>query len=386
MRYSTRRSAFAVLSLTCASVVSTAQNRAPVVEPIVFTNEALERAGKTYEELWDAFEVSFGTEPCVGLRIHSVGGGLEEWEVDGFVDAVNQKLATALESGEIKRIHVDTLLFDDLSPATRRTPNAASGWLVDRAEVTPSATTGALDVYIGKGTLSQAAAVEFSAEQPALLLGLDVVRERRVGYLIHLLGNLAGLRPVWGAGEHCADDGVWDTPLHAAPNYDCRSGHRANCGPNWELDANLMDARYCGDSLALSFTSVQRLTLLRGLSLDGVAGSCREKPGPGASAMPESRLSAPETSCEFVLTPNPVDAGSGCQLRLVVRDDVELSDDISVVVTKGARVAARYTIAREEAGASELAIPNSCNLDAGAYTVTIGHGAIRCTQVLVVAE
>jgi hypothetical protein len=86
--------------------------------------------------------------------------------------------------------------------------------------------------------------------------------------LVHLMGRYLSLEPLWG-NTKCEDDGVLDTPIHNAPNFECMSfGHRSTCGKNiFELTNNFMDA--LPDECAKSFTRGQAQKMYDFVTLSG---------------------------------------------------------------------------------------------------------------------
>jgi len=62
--------------------------------------------------------------------------------------------------------------------------------------------------------------------------------------LTHLVGNYLGLNDLWDEFNPCSDDGVFDTPLHNAPNYGCPTyKHLSLCSNELpvEMTMNFMD-------------------------------------------------------------------------------------------------------------------------------------------------
>lgn len=61
--------------------------------------------------------------------------------------------------------------------------------------------------------------------------------------LTHLVGNYLGLRELWNDRSPCSDDGIFDTPIHNAPNIGCPTyKHISLCaGTPVEMTMNFMD-------------------------------------------------------------------------------------------------------------------------------------------------
>ena len=99
--------------------------------------------------------------------------------------------------------------------------------------------------------------------------------------LTHLVGSYLGLKELWSDTEPCGDDGVWDTPIHNAPNYGriTHYRHLSLCdGYPVEMTVNFMDNTTGG----YMFTKGQYKRMAAVLSSDGA----------------RSGLTAGETMCD----------------------------------------------------------------------------------------
>ena len=90
--------------------------------------------------------------------------------------------------------------------------------------------------------------------------------------LTHLVGSYLGLHELWNEYEHCADDGVRDTPLHNAPNITCAPyKHVSTCQGNpAEMFMNFMDGS--PDGCLRMFTAGQKHRIQKVLHEDGPRG------------------------------------------------------------------------------------------------------------------
>ena len=101
-------------------------------------------------------------------------------------------------------------------------------------------------------------------ETDGIVIDLDFFGQRPAPYnegktLTHLMGNYLGLKDLWG-NNNCEDDGVADTPIHNAPNYNrVKPGenHISLCpGFAKEMYMNYMDNTV--DSMLYMFTEGQK--------------------------------------------------------------------------------------------------------------------------------
>ena len=87
--------------------------------------------------------------------------------------------------------------------------------------------------------------------------------------LTHLVGSYLGLYELWNEAEPCGDDGVWDTPIHNAPNntYIDHYRHVSLCPGNpTEMTMNFMD----GTPNAYMFTKGQMRRMNAVLAPNGI--------------------------------------------------------------------------------------------------------------------
>lgn len=101
-------------------------------------------------------------------------------------------------------------------------------------------------------------------ETDGIVIDLDYFGQKPAPYnegksLTHLIGNYLGLKDLWG-NNNCEDDGVKDTPIHNAPNYNrVKPGenHISLCpGFTPEMYMNYMDNTV--DSMLYMFTKGQK--------------------------------------------------------------------------------------------------------------------------------
>jgi hypothetical protein len=90
--------------------------------------------------------------------------------------------------------------------------------------------------------------------------------------LTHLVGNYLGLYELWNELNHCGDDGVADTPIHNAPNFEMPAPgvrHISGCpmGPVDEMVMNFMDNT--DDASQNMFTAGQKARMKAILSAHG---------------------------------------------------------------------------------------------------------------------
>ncbi|MEM9849442.1 MAG: M43 family zinc metalloprotease [Bacteroidota bacterium] len=88
--------------------------------------------------------------------------------------------------------------------------------------------------------------------------------------LVHLVGNYLGLQDLWDENLPCGDDGLWDTPVHNAPNHGCpRYRHFSLCNDQpVEMSMNLMDNTH--DACSYLFTWGQVLRMQAVLNVAGL--------------------------------------------------------------------------------------------------------------------
>jgi len=88
--------------------------------------------------------------------------------------------------------------------------------------------------------------------------------------LMHLIANYLGVNDLWNEIDECGDDGIYDTPIHNAPNYSCyRATHYSMCGTNSEPEMlnNYMDAT--PDACQYYFTAGQMMMMQSLLDKEG---------------------------------------------------------------------------------------------------------------------
>ena len=138
--------------------------------------------------------------------------------------------------------------------------------------------------------------------------------------LTHLMGNYLGLRPIWGDGP-CGDDGIRDTPLHNAPNYNKpRAYHCSICTSEKvpEMTMNFMDNT--DDDQLYLFTRQQVRYMRAVLTRDGprrqlASTQTRCSPPSGSASAAtlagnslrssEAEATSGEVTARFSLSPNP---------------------------------------------------------------------------------
>ncbi len=343
-------------------------------QPALATNELLAEAGVGYGDLAAYYDERLLGGACLGLWFTGDPDALSSAELAVFLELVNEGLSGSL--WDMKTIELHVVAYSSVTRATAEKQTWSDLLKVTatrRAGSVLPLAPGQLEVRLLAGFFARTAAVGWEDGRPVLFIGEDVVREQQTSYLIHLVANLAGLPPVWGDGEPCADDGIFDTPSHSGANYDCMPNHYSGCNSTRELDANLMDARYC--ELAGTLTTEQRFFLAPRLGVFGPAADCEAVDSTDAAA-----------ACFFDLSPNSASqAGDGCSIRVVLADEPQ-GGALSMSVSQSTRVlVADQPLAFAGDGAALVDIC-TMGLPPGAYSVTVRDGTERlCTRSFIVA-
>jgi hypothetical protein len=102
------------------------------------------------------------------------------------------------------------------------------------------------------------------------------VQQRYGRSLAHLVGSWLNVYELWSDLQYCADDYVWDTPIHNAPNYgNPPYKHVSTCYDNpVEMTMNIMDNT--DDEAQYMFTRGQIMRMHAVLSPDGARGGLRQ--------------------------------------------------------------------------------------------------------------
>ncbi len=96
--------------------------------------------------------------------------------------------------------------------------------------------------------------------------------------LVHLMGSYLNLYELWNEAQPCADDYVWDTPIHNAPNHTLDTyQHVSTCEGNpVEMTMNLMDNTR--DTAQYMFTAGQVMRMQATLAKGGPRYDLRNTP------------------------------------------------------------------------------------------------------------
>lgn len=341
--------------------------------PVVFTNEALLRYDQSYSDLGDYFDQHLSEAGCIALVTR--GGRQFEKTYRSYVEKVNAELVSSLGGATLKPLTCAAYSSYRNRTGAGGSSYAASLQLIEDEldQQRPLALNGQVELRLLTGASARAAGIIYDQGYPVLFLGEDFVREGRTGYLVHLLANLTGLKPIWGSGGPCGDDGMEDTPYHSGPNYDCLQHHRSTCGPNWELDRNVMDARDCDGQVV--WTPNQAAYVLPKLELSLHAEPC----GEAGRQLGEGR-----TTCKFHVTPNPISTETGCEL-VVAWSSPPAGRTLTLTVARGGVVVKSAAVEVLEGETSMSAI-SVCDLSPGAYTVTVRDAAVVCAELFIVGS
>lgn len=168
-----------------------------------------------------------------------------------------------------------------------------------------------LNVWVGK-LISSSGFAQMPGgilETDGIVISQDYFGQQPIPYaegktLTHLLGNALGLVNLWGENK-CLDDGVSDTPIHNAPNYNKvkpDENHISLCsGFKREMYMNYMDNTV--DSMLYMFTIGQKQRMHQFLSNERnylLASNCSS----GASVRLSTKNKELQTGLSVV--PNPV--------------------------------------------------------------------------------
>ncbi len=131
--------------------------------------------------------------------------------------------------------------------------------------------------------------------------------------LVHLTGSYLGLLELWNDSKPCADDRIFDTPVHNAPNYGANAEYRhiSLCDGRVEYSMNYMDAT--DDNFMYSFTLGQMLRITAMLSEGGPRGSLKDAKSLCGQSLLETEalarnqpiVTTQKTTTSFQISPNP---------------------------------------------------------------------------------
>jgi hypothetical protein len=196
--------------------------------------------------------------------------------------------------------------------------------------------------------------------------------------LVHLMGRYLGLHALW-TDMQCTDDGIEDTPIHNAPNYECYPfSHISLCGGNEEeMIGNFMDAT--PDACAYMFTKGQMARMHavlgdRGYRKNLMIGTKICDAGLEEVAS-QSRSVIKEI--EFIMMPNPTK--SSVQVDFTVPDKslsiaVEVSNALGQIMHK-------QTIPSFGENNGVVKIDMS-NMQQGTYYVTMKNGTYQKSKTI----
>jgi Secretion system C-terminal sorting domain len=148
-----------------------------------------------------------------------------------------------------------------------------------------------------------------------------ITSDKKVGHpkdgfgrsLSHLIGSYLNLYELWNDEQPCADDYVWDTPVHNAPNYGrAEYRHVSLCDENYpvEMTMNLMDNTDDVGQYLLTIGQSRRMqaTLAPGgprSKLRETAGNCAGKIAERSENLPVDRSTESAWAAAVRVFPNP---------------------------------------------------------------------------------
>jgi hypothetical protein len=192
--------------------------------------------------------------------------------------------------------------------------------------------------------------------------------------LAHLMASYLGLKELWNEYEPCSDDGVDDTPIHNAPNYEeVGDGHISTCdGYPTEMVMNLMDNTH--DNNLTLFTLGQKRRVHFMLSSNGPRYSLSQSALCSQNFLEQRTLA----NFEFTIHPNPSKQFVYIELRGVSENITVINiSDISGKIIK------RINIPKED---SESTYLNTSDLEAGYYNISAVHGADKLIKSLIIVK
>ena len=348
----------------------TAEVNAPLQDPYAAIAEAFEKAS-----------AQVGGS-CVPVNVLSESSLIDSVALVRVLTEALTELKTALEGAPVRGLYCTA--FAAVSPRTRtwgadNRPNFTEVREAARAlaEALPEvplsgALTEGVNMYVAAGELARTLAWVVVTDRPTLIVGEQIVAEAHVSYIVHALGIAGGLRPLWGLGPGgCASsDNVADTPHASGRNYDCAATHVSGCTGEDELDANYMDARYCGD-LPYSFTPGQ----LDVLAASALSVGVDDRECAQVADLPDATASS-LAGCGLLPTPNPCQTGA-CVLEVPDR-----------WLGRGVRVELWRAGTRVDAWTAAAQVDISPASHPGMYTARIhdARSGEACAQQIVIAR
>jgi len=215
------------------------------------------KGGNNYEDLFIATErliEEFGE--CIPINIHiATGSNVQVDDVSRLLKDAFHSLQTRVAADKKQSFspyaNISIPIIANLSESRFDNFGEGSVFLADLTKLTPEK---GFKVFIVGESLALTTAVFLDENLvTTFIIGENLVLENRTSTIERLLASSLGLPPLWGVNDDCDDDdGIADTPIHSAPNYDCDFGHVNGCTYESESLNNLMDARYCDFERVLS--------------------------------------------------------------------------------------------------------------------------------------
>ncbi len=197
--------------------------------------------------------------------------------------------------------------------------------------------------------------------------------------LAHLVGSYLNLYELWNDDQPCADDYVFDTPIHNAPNYDKPDyRHISTCGDNpVEMTMNLMDNT--DDEAQYMFTNGQMMRMYATLAPSGVPREGLRQLGTqcasgfglgelGDRSSSRDKASIPE-KLAITVYPNPANNGFTVMINMPCEEELHLTAIDELGGQKHAQ-----TIGNAMAGATNSIYISSKDWAPGLYVVRVQCG------------
>ena len=229
------------------------------VGPRIFTQELLGKSGDTFEEMVATFKRIAASQECLNIEVINytnlsivpIEFAIREGFESVFIHSASYTGAGHLniyseEDGNVsqKKNFVPSSIFRDRSINLENLFNREL-----------PGEQYSVHIVILNDSMSKSAAVCSQGGDIYMLLGEDIIAEPMPSYISHCVANLLGLRPLWNLEHPCAEGQLEGVPHHSSANYDCGKWHRSGCRGTPELQANIMDARWC--NLEFSWTVEQ---------------------------------------------------------------------------------------------------------------------------------